>query len=57
MKTYFCNECCERLTKKELEQYPIMWRYSGDMYCFKCKRKEAVQFVKMLDSAKRAITN
>jgi len=57
MKTYYCNECYKKLTAKELKQYPIMWRYSRDMYCIKCKRKEAVQFVKMLDSAKRAITN
>jgi len=35
----YCNNCYKPLNKKEKAKYPIMWQYSGDMYCEKCDEK------------------
>jgi len=34
-----CNNCYEPLTEEELKDYDVLWQYSGDMYCFKCRRQ------------------
>jgi len=34
-----CNECYKPLTDYELQDYPILWRFSGDMYCSKHKKR------------------
>lgn len=35
--TIRCNGCYKRLTEKEVSVYPPGWRYSGDMYCKRCR--------------------
>lgn len=40
-KGILCNECYKPLTKKEISRYPIMWQYSGDMYCDKHETRES----------------
>lgn len=34
---FCCNECYEELTDEELSDYPLLWQYSGDMYCDDCR--------------------
>ena len=38
-RTVLCNECYRPLTKGELNKYPMLWKFSGDMYCGKCDDK------------------
>lgn len=39
MKIY-CNKCHKELTEYEKLDYPIIWQFSGDMYCSKHKIRE-----------------
>jgi len=39
-----CNQCYRRLTYAWLERYPLQWRYSGDMYCWRHETRS--QFVR-----------
>ena len=36
----FCNKCYKVLTQKQMLKYPVLWKYSGDMYCERHETRE-----------------
>jgi hypothetical protein len=37
MRIILCNNCYQKLIKKELSAYSFQWQYTGDMYYMKCR--------------------